>query len=453
MKKNNQLLTKFTDDRGATIIVVAIAMFFFLIGFAALAIDVGYLFASKNELQNAADASALAGAGLLGQIYANMSEVQQQTYDCTQDTWSDAFGSDCESIRDQAKQAINATAGEDISIDDNDIFINTWTGSIFNTNNTAQPDAVRIITRRDSDPKSAEGPITVFFAKIFGKDTANVNADATAALTGPSIMEEGKMNLPIGISIWQFFEGCNPEEPMNSLLICDKLIEFSPTTDSCAAWHNFNDPINADAMKEKLLALIVGHDCPKADACPEGEDVTPGEDWLAAKFGENNPPDGVETDVTSVGGSSFFFQGGTISSLFNGKYLEWTNGDNPDPEVPSDIKTEPVDLDGDGNQDVSGSGQIAPFLALFDYFRFRDGDGNNAVWTATAPIYEDSSCCDNPNDYRLIEGFAKVEVRMPNPPPDSTVTANVSCDWTKIEARGGGVNIGNLKGTIPNLVE
>ena len=36
-----------------------------LLGFAALAIDVGYLFVVRNELQNAADAAALAGAGHL----------------------------------------------------------------------------------------------------------------------------------------------------------------------------------------------------------------------------------------------------------------------------------------------------------------------------------------------------------------------------------------------------
>ena len=194
MKIYNQLISKFKDKRGAVSIVVAIALLFFLIGFAALAMDVGYLFASKNELQNAADSAALAGAGLLGQIYANMSDVQQQTYDCTQDTWSDGFGTDCESIRNQAKNAINAAAGKDISIDDDDIFINTWLGSLFKKDNTDQPDAVRVITRRDSDQKSAEGPITVFFARIFGVDTANVNADATASLSSPSIMDKGEMN-------------------------------------------------------------------------------------------------------------------------------------------------------------------------------------------------------------------------------------------------------------------
>ena len=50
--------------RGATIVFVALAMVV-LLSFAALAIDVGYLYVVRNELQNAADSGALAGAQVL----------------------------------------------------------------------------------------------------------------------------------------------------------------------------------------------------------------------------------------------------------------------------------------------------------------------------------------------------------------------------------------------------
>jgi Flp pilus assembly protein TadG len=50
--------------RGAVAIVVVILMFMFL-GFAAFAVDFGYSYMVKNELQNAADAAALAGASVL----------------------------------------------------------------------------------------------------------------------------------------------------------------------------------------------------------------------------------------------------------------------------------------------------------------------------------------------------------------------------------------------------
>lgn len=53
-------------QRGNIILLTAL-MLPVLLGFTALAIDVGYLFVVRNELQNAADAAAMAGAGYLFQ--------------------------------------------------------------------------------------------------------------------------------------------------------------------------------------------------------------------------------------------------------------------------------------------------------------------------------------------------------------------------------------------------
>jgi hypothetical protein len=49
------------NQRGVSAVIIAICLFM-LVGFVALAIDVGHLYVAKNELQNAADAGALAGA-------------------------------------------------------------------------------------------------------------------------------------------------------------------------------------------------------------------------------------------------------------------------------------------------------------------------------------------------------------------------------------------------------
>jgi uncharacterized membrane protein len=49
------------NESGVVIVFVAILMVVFL-SFAALAIDIGQLMVVRNELQNAADAAALAGA-------------------------------------------------------------------------------------------------------------------------------------------------------------------------------------------------------------------------------------------------------------------------------------------------------------------------------------------------------------------------------------------------------
>ena len=52
----------YLNQRGSVAVITAILLAA-LIGIAALAVDIGYVAVSKNELQNVADAAALAGAG------------------------------------------------------------------------------------------------------------------------------------------------------------------------------------------------------------------------------------------------------------------------------------------------------------------------------------------------------------------------------------------------------
>jgi Flp pilus assembly protein TadG len=401
------------NQKGVSAVIVAILLAM-LFCFAALAIDVGYMYVTRNELQNIADAAALAGARELGIIYLAMDYSDQANYDVDADGGRPSINSAAIDVAGK-----NKAANLNIVINSEDIFIGQWDGTNLTVTPTT-PDAVRVIARRDD---SANGPVTAFFAAIFNifggdHDTFSVSAVATAALTGPSIVDEGEMKLPIGLSENQFPNNCTDE------------IQFSPTTDSCAGWHNFLDPINASKLSDKLLGFI------QADVQPDG---STGAEWLETHFEMNQPPDEAVTPETTTE-DSYEFQGGTISSLFLGGKLLWDTP--PTPTMPD----EPIGIDGDPKHP-------APFPALFDYFRFRDGDDDNSVWTATSPVYKDSDECINPNTDIELVGFATVKVIMPNPPPDSTVTVQVECNLTLIEGRGGGGVYGNIKGSIPNLVE
>jgi len=53
------------------------------------------------------------------------------------------------------------------------------------------------------------------------------------------------------------------------------------------------------------------------------------------------------------------------------------------------------------------------------------------------PVYEDDELCENPNDAIPIVGFAIIEIHMPNPPPDSSVSVNVYCDLIFIDGCAG----------------
>jgi uncharacterized membrane protein len=53
------------DESGAALILIATGIFA-RVGFGALSVDVGYLFAAQNALQDSADAAAMAGARDIG---------------------------------------------------------------------------------------------------------------------------------------------------------------------------------------------------------------------------------------------------------------------------------------------------------------------------------------------------------------------------------------------------
>jgi Flp pilus assembly protein TadG len=64
-------LRNLKDQKGVALVLVAI-MIVMLLGFVALAIDVGLLMVARNELQNIADGAALAACGELGAIYRSL---------------------------------------------------------------------------------------------------------------------------------------------------------------------------------------------------------------------------------------------------------------------------------------------------------------------------------------------------------------------------------------------
>jgi hypothetical protein len=118
---------------------------------------------------------------------------------------------------------------------------------------TVKPDAVRVIVRRES---GKNGPITTFFARIFGIDTAEVSADATAALSGPASVAEGGLPIPVGIAAAKFL---NKE-------YCFKPIKFYPTNDldACGGWHVYDeyDELGTKIKQDVLTGLLEGAEPP-----------------------------------------------------------------------------------------------------------------------------------------------------------------------------------------------
>jgi Flp pilus assembly protein TadG len=398
------------SNRGATIVIVALALVV-LIGIIALAVDIGYMYATRNELQNVADAAALAGAGYLGSVYASVTYSYQQSYSFARMDVFDAA--------DQVAKK-NMAAGVNIAILDNaqDFIIGKWTGTSVNPT-LSGPDAVQVTVRRDATSNTL---VPLFFARVLGIYEKPVSAVATAALTGPAEVAEGKLKTPFGLSQNVF--------PNN----CSDIIDFRKTNISCAGWHNFFDPINANAEGNKLLGFIQG-DTTCSECGAAASSLLSGPAWLTANFQipANKTPTAAVTPGTTYG-DFYQFQGGVISSLLNGGVLDRASYDGNYGTVIGDAKNP------------------APMQALYDYFRYRDDDGDDSQWTATVPVYKDDITCDNPGKDTPIIGFAKIIVKMPNPSP-STIDVRVDCNQSFVSGRGGGGQFGSLKGTIPNLVK
>lgn len=250
-----------SDSKGAAAIIVAIVLVV-LISFAALAVDIGYLMVTRNELQNIADAASLAGARTLGRLY----ECNGQLNPCTeampyadQQTYAADVAAIQAAVTDVA--ASNHAGGKGaIVINPADIVIGNWnpptnppTDRLAAT--TIAPDAVRVTARRDA---SANNPITTFLAGVMGIDTVDVSATATAALRGLS--EAGPGSLPIPIAINKAWVS-NPEN-------CGTRLRFRPASlEACAVWHVYDEDsgyspggtsVPASKMRKLLQDLAAG---------------------------------------------------------------------------------------------------------------------------------------------------------------------------------------------------
>jgi hypothetical protein len=149
------------DDRGVSILIVAVSMIFIL-GMAGLGIDLASLYVGRSQAQRAADAAALAGAQAL---------VSSTTGDPCVSGGSGSISSACEAVARQAAEAVgnqNPVAGVSPGIGDSDI--------TFPSTSVNDPQ-VQVIAARDS---AHSNPMPTFFVKIFGITTANVSAKAVA---------------------------------------------------------------------------------------------------------------------------------------------------------------------------------------------------------------------------------------------------------------------------------
>ncbi len=188
-------LRKFVQGSEGTIMVMAALGLVAFLGLASLAIDMGHRCVVRNELQNVADAAALAGARQLisnqnGTAVVDSGAAQTAVMSLAQ---TQAQLSGLPTVPDGSRNDISVAFGNW------NIYAGSPTTAWTDTDGSAgsNSNAVRVSIQRASG--LAYGPVTNFLAGILGLPTSSISASATAYLGFAYGTSPGGVDLPVAI--------------------------------------------------------------------------------------------------------------------------------------------------------------------------------------------------------------------------------------------------------------
>ena len=255
-------MNRLNNQSGAIVVITAI-MLTTLLGFVALSVDTGHLVVTKNELQNAADAGALAGARELYSpdgstiqnscnqtaydiATSNLSEkssvevkwVSGNTGDIERGHWSFGRGNKIPRGFYPSASLVPVTLwGVSLGdLDDNPNFIN----------------AVRVTTRREATP------IASYFANLFGYTDFKQTATAVGYIGFAGSFAKYELEQPIAICYesvtsidadGEVVFDCNNGRMINS--------GTDPTTSNSGGWTDFDQSgecngVNSDDLTDLM---------------------------------------------------------------------------------------------------------------------------------------------------------------------------------------------------------
>ena len=245
-KMTRRTIFSLEGEQGSVAIIVTISLLL-LVGVAALVIDIGHLAVTKNELQNAADAGALAGARCLYNDDGTAINV-----DCNQTAIDAATANRCDNL------PVEVSAG--------DVERGHWAFATktFTPNNSTQPvalwnvskdaldantnfiNAVRVTARRQ------DTPVTSFFAGMFGHQGFQQSATAVACISFSGNLSPHEVDQPVAI--------CENAITINDEYRCNvgRMVPNQDTNNETAAWTDFNqdDPCSGGTNSPKVKSSI-----------------------------------------------------------------------------------------------------------------------------------------------------------------------------------------------------
>ncbi|MHA6891047.1 TadG family pilus assembly protein [Ralstonia pseudosolanacearum] len=227
-------------QRGAVGLIMP-AMLIAIFSVGALAVDIARLIVVRNELQNAADAAALAGAA--GLYPTNPAP-----------NWSNGVA--------QGTSAVKLNKSSNVQLVSGTVQAGYWnlTGTPAGlqsqsiTPGTNDVPAVQVTISRSTGNNG--GPVATLLAPIFGALSANSSATAVAVITAPGSAGPGAL-FPIAISkclynlYWNYTTGQPKIDPSTGKPYVFQINTSYPSASSCTSgeWTGFNGPTDASTLK------------------------------------------------------------------------------------------------------------------------------------------------------------------------------------------------------------
>jgi Flp pilus assembly protein TadG len=210
------------SERPAAIAPFAAVLLIPLFAMAAFAVDLGWIALVQSNLQNAADASALAGAGQLTDGYVQYNSITQSTQQYSILTTAES------NAKTTAKNVASRNAADvsSLTLLDSDIqFGSTNAANQYTPSSTASgyPNTIKVTLRRDT---SANGALGLFFGPILGMNTVNLQATAAATIYTANVdsfvntpsLNAGLLPVTYDVNHWNNFlsTGMDPDGNANT---------------------------------------------------------------------------------------------------------------------------------------------------------------------------------------------------------------------------------------------
>jgi Flp pilus assembly protein TadG len=173
-----------------------------MVAMVAFTIDIGRITMTTAEIQNAADAAALAGADQLEKGYAYYLFYNDASNLSTYETNAKTNARTICSLHNNTDLASIKLRGADIEFgytDDSYTYYPGTFGSLVNVNGTNKyPNTITVVVRRDTTV-NGNPPISMFFGSVLGSATNNAKVNARAILRSADLNGPPSNMLPLAL--------------------------------------------------------------------------------------------------------------------------------------------------------------------------------------------------------------------------------------------------------------